>query len=62
MQQHEEHLKILSLSNPIARYQYIMKNHPKLIQKVTMTDLAKYLYVSREALSRARNQAYLFTK
>ncbi|MES2617388.1 MAG: Crp/Fnr family transcriptional regulator [Bacteroidota bacterium] len=62
MQQHEEHLKILSLTNPIARYQYIMKNHPDLIQKVTLTDLAKYLYISREALSRARKQAFLFSK
>lgn len=56
MQQHEEHLKILSFTSPMLRYEYVLKNQPELLNKVSLTDLAKYLYTSREALSRARNQ------
>ncbi len=56
MQQHEEHLKLLSYANPVLRYEYILDHYPDLLNKVSLTDLAKYLYVSREALSRARNQ------
>jgi CRP-like cAMP-binding protein len=61
MQEHEEHLKILSLNSPLLRYEYMLKNHPELLQKVSLTDLAKYLYVSREALSRARKQIAPFS-
>ncbi|RPE12005.1 Crp/Fnr family transcriptional regulator [Chitinophaga lutea] len=56
MQQHEEHLKILSLASPMARYDHVLRNQPGLLNSVSLTDLAKYLYISREALSRARSQ------
>ncbi len=58
MQQHEDHLKLLSLASPVLRYEYVLKNQPDLLNRVSLTDLAKYLYVSREALSRARSQLW----
>ncbi len=56
MQQHEDHLNILTLANPVLKYQHILKHKQELLMKVSLTDLAKYLYISREALSRARKQ------
>lgn len=58
MQQHEEHLKILSFTSPMLRYEYVLKTQPEILNKISLTDLARYLYVSREALSRARSQVW----
>jgi CRP-like cAMP-binding protein len=46
--------RILSLltTNVQERYEQLMKQHPKLLQRVPKTQLAAYLGVSREALSR----------
>ncbi|MDF2192685.1 Crp/Fnr family transcriptional regulator [Paraflavitalea sp. CAU 1676] len=54
MQKHEEHLKILSFATPQVRYEYVLENKPELLKNTSVTELAKYLYISREAVSRAR--------
>ncbi|MBT1697112.1 Crp/Fnr family transcriptional regulator [Fulvivirgaceae bacterium PWU4] len=51
---HEHHSKVLSLSTPLQRYEFLIHEKPYLLNRVSMTDLAKHLYTSREALSRAR--------
>lgn len=54
MLDHEHHSKLLSLPTPLQRYQFLVAEKPYLLSRVSMTDLAKHLYTSREALSRAR--------
>ncbi|MBF4485736.1 Crp/Fnr family transcriptional regulator [Flavobacterium sp. CSZ] len=49
-----EHQYILSLKSPVKRYKFLLKHRPAIIRKISITSIAKYLYVSREALSRAR--------
>jgi len=53
-EQQSEHQHILSLKSPRGRYRYLLERRPLIIQKITLTNIARYLYVSREALSRAR--------
>jgi CRP-like cAMP-binding protein len=38
------------------RYQYVLDNQPHMLQKVPLTQLASWLGVSRESLSRIRNK------
>lgn len=52
----QEHYEILALRSPEARYLYLLKSQRKLLMTISLTDLAKFLHLSREALSRARNQ------
>ncbi|WP_179414629.1 Crp/Fnr family transcriptional regulator [Mucilaginibacter sp. E4BP6] len=54
LEQHSEHQHILSLKSPLQRYRYLIERRPVIIKKITLTNIARYLYVSREALSRAR--------
>jgi CRP-like cAMP-binding protein len=54
LEQQSEHQHILSLKSPKRRYRYLLERRPWIIQKITLTNIARYLYVSREALSRAR--------
>ncbi|QNL48156.1 Crp/Fnr family transcriptional regulator [Olivibacter sp. SDN3] len=49
-----EHQYILSLKSPVKRYKFLLKHRPAIIRKISLTNIAKYLYVSRESLSRAR--------
>ena len=53
-EQQSEHQHILSLKSPLGRYRYLLERRPLIIQKITLTNIARYLYTSREALSRAR--------
>ncbi|OOQ56558.1 Crp/Fnr family transcriptional regulator [Mucilaginibacter pedocola] len=53
-EQQTEHQHILSLKSPLGRYRYLLERRPLIIQKITLTNIARYLYISREALSRAR--------
>jgi len=52
----EEHTNIFKLNTPAERYQYVLKHNPELLQKVSLTDLASYLAISRETLSRIRKK------
>ncbi|BAV05008.1 cAMP-binding domain of CRP or a regulatory subunit of cAMP-dependent protein kinases [Filimonas lacunae] len=54
MQQQAEHQYILSLKSPLERYKFLLKHRPMLIQKISLTNISRYLFTSREALSRAR--------
>jgi CRP-like cAMP-binding protein len=53
-EQQSEHQQILSLKSPLKRYQFLLKHRPVIIQKISLTNIARYLFTSREALSRAR--------
>lgn len=54
MQQQAEHQYILSLKSPLERYRFLLRHRPAIIQKISLTNIARYLFTSREALSRAR--------
>ena len=53
-EQQSEHQHILSLKSPLGRYRYLLERRPAIIQKISLTNIARYLYISREAVSRAR--------
>ena len=57
MEEQAEHQYILSLKSPLERYRFLLRHRPSIIQKISLTNIAKYLYTSREALSRARMMA-----
>jgi len=52
----EEHANMFKLFNPEERYQYILENRPELIQRIPVSQLASYLGMSRETLSRIRQR------
>lgn len=52
----EEHSNLFKLYSPAGRYDYIEKNHPHMLQRVPLTQLATYLGVTRETLSRIRGR------
>ncbi len=54
MAQQSEHQQILSLRSPLQRYKFLLEHRPMIIQKISLTNIARYLYTSREALSRAK--------
>ncbi|MET3879519.1 Crp/Fnr family transcriptional regulator [Chitinophaga sp. OAE865] len=54
LEQQSEHQYILSLKTPLQRYRFLLERRPAIIQKISLTNIARYLYTSREALSRAR--------
>jgi CRP-like cAMP-binding protein len=50
----DELLKFYRLKTPKERYFFLVKNNPKLIQQVSITQLSSYIGVTRETLSRIR--------
>ena len=50
----ETQAHLFRLQSPAERYQYIVSCHPALLQRVSLTNLASYLGISRETLSRIR--------
>ncbi|PYF74740.1 Crp/Fnr family transcriptional regulator [Pedobacter nutrimenti] len=60
LEQQSEHEYILSMKSPVRRYRFLLDRRPAIIQKISLTNIARYLYVSREAVSRAR--LYLFNQ
>ena len=50
----EAQAHLFRLQSPAERYRYIADNSPALLQRVSLTNLASYLGVSRETLSRIR--------
>ncbi|MGN8070420.1 Crp/Fnr family transcriptional regulator [Mucilaginibacter sp. SG564] len=54
LEQQSEHQYILSLKSPVRRYRYLLERRPAIIKMISLTNIARYLYISREALSRAR--------
>jgi CRP-like cAMP-binding protein len=52
----ESHNELLKLHTPTERYQYIELNQPSLLQRVSLSQIASYLGVARETLSRIRGR------
>jgi CRP-like cAMP-binding protein len=50
----EEHSNSFKLHTPAERYHLILSRRPSLLQKVSLTDIASYLGISRETLTRIR--------
>jgi len=50
----EEHSDLFKIYTPTERYRYIEKNNPKLLQRISLSQMASYLGVTRETLSRIR--------
>jgi CRP-like cAMP-binding protein len=53
----EEHSSLFKIYTPAERYRYIEKNNPGLLQRVSLSQLASYLGVTRETLSRIRRRS-----
>jgi len=56
---YEEHINFYKMYTPTERYQYIEKNNPALLQRVSLSQLASYFGVTRETLSRIRAKKVL---
>jgi len=52
----EKQAHLFRLQSPAERYRYIADHSPALLQRVSLTNLASYLGVSRETLSRIRGR------
>ncbi len=50
----QEHADSFKLFSPRQRYENLLTTHPKFFQKVSFTQAASYLGISRETLSRLR--------
>lgn len=54
LQDSETHGDMLRLYDAHQRYRYIQQYHPELLQRIPLLQLASYLGLSRETLSRVR--------
>ena len=52
----EEHNNMFKIQTPTERYRYIEKNNPALLQRISLSQMASYLGVARETLSRIRGK------
>jgi CRP-like cAMP-binding protein len=52
----DEHLNLFKLYTPQQRYEYLEKNQPEIIRRVSLTQMASYLGVTRETLTRIRKK------
>jgi CRP-like cAMP-binding protein len=52
----ERQLELYRLLKTKDRYEYLEKNQPEILQRVTLTHLSSYLGVARETLSRIRRK------
>lgn len=52
----EEHSNFFKMYTPTERYRYIEKNNPMLLQRIPLSQIASYLGVARETLSRIRKK------
>jgi CRP-like cAMP-binding protein len=50
----EEHANLFKVYSPAERYQYLETHKPEMLQRVSLSQLASYLGVARETLSRIR--------
>ena len=56
IQKKQEHYTILTLKTPLERYSYLLKHRNKWISDISVTNIAQYLHLSRETVSRVRNK------
>jgi len=52
----EAHSDLFKIYTPTERYRYIEKNKPELLQRIPLSQVASYLGVARETLSRIRGK------
>jgi CRP-like cAMP-binding protein len=52
----EKQLQLFRILTAKGRYEFLEKNDPELLQRVSISQLASYLGVKRETLSRIRNK------
>jgi len=52
----EEYSDLFKMYTPTERYRHIEKNNPELLQRIPLSQLASYLGVTRETLSRIRGK------
>jgi CRP-like cAMP-binding protein len=52
----EDHSNSFKLLSPEERYKYLVENKPQYLQRITFTQLASYLGISRETLNRIRKK------
>ncbi len=50
----EEHANLFKIYSPTERYLHLLKHHPEIFQRLTLSQLASYLGMARETLSRVR--------
>ncbi|WP_229321451.1 Crp/Fnr family transcriptional regulator [Larkinella knui] len=50
----EEHANLFKIYSPTERYQYVIRQFPHLLQRVSLSHLSSYLGIARETLSRIR--------
>lgn len=53
----EEHSNLFKIYTPAERYHFIELHHPQLLQRLSLSQIASYLGVTRETLSRIRNKS-----
>jgi CRP-like cAMP-binding protein len=54
--QQEAHTHLFKIHSPTERYQHVVHHYPWLIQRVSLTQLATWLGISRETVSRIRKK------
>lgn len=52
----EEHTNLFKIYSPAERYQYLQENKPEMLQRISLSQLASYLGIARETLSRIRKR------
>jgi len=52
----EEYSNLYKISTPAERYKYVEQNKPLLLQRISLSQMASYIGVSRETLSRIRRK------
>jgi CRP-like cAMP-binding protein len=50
----EEHANLFKIYSPTERYRYLQANKPDMLQRISLSQLASYLGIARETLSRIR--------
>ena len=56
LMQQEAHAHFFRLHTPAERYQYVTDRHPEMLRRISLSNLASFLGISRETLSRIRGK------
>lgn len=51
-----EQIAFYKLHSPMDRYEFLIKNKPQMIQRISVSQLSSYIGVARETLSRIRKK------
>ncbi|MDJ1503109.1 Crp/Fnr family transcriptional regulator [Xanthocytophaga agilis] len=52
----EEQIALFQLLNAQERYEHLLQYQPQVVQRISLTQIASYLGIARETLSRIRNK------